>query len=484
MRKLIIGFLLLGTALLFGQTDLGEFLIEGKAKALQDTINLKEDLTEFNTLSEMDKFEYKAYLDKEYKQPLAEGRQFDNAFTAVVGNRYLASFGAILHYSKLLRFSGDFSHYSIKKDWSDLRGKLSWEPGFNGIHLRVSTAGGYIDPDSLSSKYLGFKTTLDYDKRYSLGNVDFINSGFKFGFNQFDIDDDISNYWDFTGGTNWQWEDVYGDIRLSNYNPVFMSEFSFKTTTIPNLEEGGIWLGIYDKDLYLSIPFRFQTSIPYDVTLKSGNTPELGNSSLLQKVMGQPYRDFSFGLHQNLRTVNFDLSLQHNNFIPLELTYNFSVYQSYELLIAGTNNYVAPFYGRVIQNSLDLELAKEWNGFRYEQDIAVISSKIIDSDGVFSYEVIEDFVPYLERFRASSSLEYSFREWWIKPELNFLIGRKDETEQAMDELILLNLNGGYKLSEKMSLNLKLNNLLNQKHKQYSNIPSKSMEGSLGVIWEF
>jgi len=487
MRKKIIGLLLLGITALFGQTDLGEFLIEGKAKALQDSVNLNENLAEFNSLSEIDKFEYKAYLDKEYEQPMTEGRQHENAFTAVVGNRNLVSLGAILRYSKLLRFSGDISHYSIKKDWSDVHGKLSWEPNFNDFNLKVSSAGGYIDPDAVSSKYLGFNTSLAYDKIYSLGNVEFQNSNLKFGFNQFEIDNNISNYWDMTVGTSWLWEDLYGDFRLSNYNPNFMSEFSFKTATLPYMNEAGIWVGIYDKNLYLSIPFRYQMALPYEVTIKAGNTPELGNISMLQKAMAQPHRDYSFNLHQQLRTVNFDLSLQQNRIIPLELSYNYSVYQSYEVLSSQdsvSNNYLVPFYSRVMHNSLDLELAKEWDNLRFEQNIALISSKLIDSDGVFSYEVIEDFVPYLERFRATSSLEYTLNNWWVKSELNFLIGRKDETGKAMDELVLLNLKGGYRLSEKMSLNLKLNNLLNQKHKQYSNIPSKRMEGSVGVIWEF
>lgn len=485
MRKVLISLLLLSSLLsLLAQTDLGEFFIEGKAKALRDSVNLKENLVEFNGISELDKFQYKGYLDKEYEQPMAESRQYENAFTAVVGNRYKASVGAILRYSDLLRFSGDVSHYSIKKDWSDVRGKLNWEPKFRNLNLKVSGAGGSIDPEGINSSYLGVNTSLDYEKIYSLGSVEFLDSNFSFGFNQFSVDDNSSNYWDVTGGTNWRWEEIYGELRLSNYNPNFMSVFSLKTATVPYLKEGGIWLGIYDKDLYLSIPFSFERSLPYDLLLKSGNTPEMGNSSMLQKAMAQPYRDFSYNLNQQLRTVNFDLSLQHNKVIPLELSYNFSVYQSYEVLFAAANNYLVPVYGRVMLNSLDLEMAKEWNNLRFEQDIAVISSKLIDSDGAFSYDIIEDFVPYLERFRASTSLEYSLKNWWVKPELNFLIGRKDEAGKTMDELILLNFNGGFKLSEKMSFNLKLNNLLNQKHKQYSNIPSKMMEGSLGVIWEF
>lgn len=484
MKNTVIILLVLGTLSLFAQTDLGEFLIEGKAKALQDTINLKENLDEFDSLSEMDKFEYKTYLDKEYEQPLAEGTQHENAFTAVGGNRYLASFGAILRYSDLLRFSGDVSHYSIKKDWSDVRGKLSWEPKFSNFNFNITGAGGYIDPDVVSSNYWGLNTRLTYQKIYSLGYIDFFNSNLKFGFNRFSVDDNSSSVWDVTGSTNWEWEDLFGKLRISNYNPEFMGEFSLKTNKLPLLHEAGIWVGVYDKELYLSIPFSHRIMLPYDLTLKFGNTPELGNSSLLNKAMVQPHRDLSFDLHQQLRTINFDLSLQQNRVIPLELTYNFSVYQSYEVLVASANNYLAPAYGRVMQNSLDLELAKEWNNLRFEQDITVISSKLIDSDGVFEFEVIEDFVPYLERFRATTSLEYSWRSWWVKPELNFLIGRKDETEKAMDELMLLNLNSGFKLSEKMSVNLKFNNLLNQKYKQYSNIPSKRMEGSLGVIWEF
>jgi outer membrane cobalamin receptor len=94
------------------------------------------------------------------------------------------------------------------------------------------------------------------------------------------------------------------------------------------------------------------------------------------------------------------------------------------------------------------------------------------------------FIPYLAELENITSVEYNVELIKVQLSVHYIGECENEMRNTIDDVLLLNFYSSYRFQENIQVLFEIENLLDARYKQFSNVPRERLQFNLGVRMAF
>ncbi|MBC8416355.1 MAG: hypothetical protein H8E11_07995, partial [Candidatus Cloacimonetes bacterium] len=258
----------------------------------------------------------------------------------------------------------------------------------------------------------------------------------------------------------------------------FCGELSISSDWQPYAESAGFWLGASNKShICPSLILNKKFDLLPEFYLSIINQPGLFTRSQLDLLDMDNYLDIDPDRKHTVRPLDLRITAGVNWIADLAMYYN-------TIIEIDHAEFLPQVVGAIHQIEYDnIALQKMGAAVSFKSGRLLVKENFeYTSSADYIYE--DQVIPYLAELQNKTAVLYSNEPVKAELELNFISGRKDENEDELDDVLLLNFNSSYRFRENIQVLFEIENLLDAEYKQFSNVPREKLQFNLGVRMAF
>ncbi len=486
MKNILIALILLLGFCLYAQDmddsplDLGDVHIYGETYIPSDTTGMYKDITQYYAVSASN-FEYKSYFAfVEIPFPKPEFIPRTTAIQLKGGNHYFGDFKGSYHANNILKLTSKFSYKNWKENWQTTRFMFGWQPEILNSEFNINFQQNVYKFDDAKTEITGFGFNWQ-NENILLSNEDATEIDCTIGINKLIQEDGTSNAEkDFYFKSIISHKTRFALVNFSgNYlRNSFCGELSISSDWQSYVESAGLWLGVSNKSqIYPSLILNKKMDLLPEFYLSIINQPGLFTRSQLDLLDLDNYLNIEPDKKHTMRPLDLKITAGINWITDIAMYYNpiIEINHTAFLLQVGESIHKIEYDNIALQKT-GVSVSFKSGKLLVKENLEYTTSA--------EYIYKDQFIPYLSELQNKASVLYSYEPVKAELELKFIGGRKDENNNEMDNVLLLNFYSSYYFRENILFLFEIENLLDAEYKQFSNVPRERLQLNLGVRMSF
>ncbi len=488
MRSVIIVFLiLLASVNLLAQQDiqLPQVVITGETEIFSDSTRKSTDLSSFWSLENPKTMQYAWYPESKAVEPKTQESSSSGLLQGRLGNHDYGSlrFDYQEPVNSLLRFNGAFRTVNYDAGWEQSTGDFHWQPTFEEHQANVYFDWSRHDSrlQNYTTQNTGFGFTLKSNETKVVGPVSLANPYLLLEYYLHKQDTDIAGLSDHEAndvnvlyGRDIGYRDIDNHIEVAYLKNMFSGSIRSIKKRFMGFDQLGVWVGGDGMHVYPSVWFVWQRQLLYQTNLKIMNMPYTDNLSRMQLMKQNPYQNIDMERHQPKAPLNLTAAFEIDTVFPITLYESIAWIKDEPIYAHADSCLYEQLIDDVFWNRIGFEASYTYQRFELSND--------------FCYHIAQndegDRVPFMPAIDNLFSLTYREEKWDMSLQAHYLHDRENDDETSMENVMLTNILGTWRFQPDFELNGGIYNLLDEKYRQYRELPAQETHFELGVCWYF
>ncbi|MCD4796197.1 MAG: hypothetical protein K8R49_03370 [Candidatus Cloacimonetes bacterium] len=449
------------------QLELGEVLIIGESQMPSDSVESFIDLAQFWKVSSISKLGFQPVFSPPKMQHPSVGTNNNFAVNILCGNHYLGDIEGVYSKNSFLNFTAGFHNKELTENWETTVFDLSWQPEFKEHSFDLNYEYNKYRCENGDTKINGLYLKYDCNSiLLNLINPMTLDINIKSSYYEFTQLEDSAKDIDIVSNFKIDQKKYCGEIGLDLLKQTVSGKISGQVKDIYFFNKIGMWCAFDEDHIYPAIEFSAKFKILPELFLKLENKPEIGRTSRKDEFVENEFQYLYMNNIQTKKQMNAFAIVESEYLFPVSIYYNLSrndEFRRYDML---DKNYYE-------QENIDCQIQKigfkaclKHRCFEFVQDISYTES---DEELYFIPEVIN-----------TTSLCYEKNLLRFETQFKYLHDRFDDSSEKMDNVLLINLLGSYKLKENISIIANITNLLNENYKEFSDKSTECVQFDVGL----
>ncbi len=455
------------------QLELGEVLIVGESHMPSDSVESFIDLAQFCKVADIGKFGFQPVFSPPKMLYPSVGTYNDFAVNVLCGNHYLGDIEGVYSKNSLLNFTAGFYNKELTENWETTVFDLSWQPEFKEHSFDLNYEYDKYRYKNGDTKISGLY--LKYDNDSILLNLidpmilDISMKSAYYEFTQLDVSakdlDDSAKDIDMVSKIKIDRKKYCGEIGLDLLKQAVSGKISGQFKDISFFSKIGIWCAFDEEDIYPAIEFSAKFKILPELFLKLENKPEISRTSRKDEFIENDFQYLYMSNMQTKKQMNIFAIVESEYLLPVSIYYNPSWNDGFHRYAMLDKKYYEQENIDCQVQKIGLKACLKYRCFAFFQDVSYTES---DEELYFVPKVIN-----------ITSLCYEKNLLKLETQFKYLHDRFDDSSEKMDNVLLIDLLGSYKLKENISIITSITNLLNENYKEFSDKPNECIQFDVG-----
>ena len=488
MRPIILTTLLFIVSIgLMAQQDINlpQVIITGETEIFSDSTRKSSDLSSYWSLENPAGMQYAWYPESKALEPMPEDTSASGLIQGLLGSQDFGSLRFDYHDDKSspLRFSGAFNTMNLDDGWEQAKGDFHWQPTFHN-HL----ADVYIDwsrydsrLQNYSTQNTGFGFTLKSNETKVVGPVTLANPYFILEYYAHKQDSDIDGLDEREAGDinilyrrDVGYRDIDSRIEVAYLKNMFSGSFNAHKNNFLGFDQLGAWVGGDGMHIYPSVWFVWQHQLFYQTKMKILNMPYTGTLTRMQLLKQNPYQNIDMEKHQPKAPLNLTAAFEIDTIFPITIYNTIRWIKDYPVYAHADSCLYEQFIDDVIWDRIGFDASYTYERFDFVNEFSI--NIVQNKDG--------DRIPFMPAIEDLFSLTYREGQWNFTLQAHYLHDRENDDETTMENVLLTNILGNWRFYPDFELSGGIYNLLDEKYREYRELPAHETHFELGLCWYF
>ncbi|MCD4829059.1 MAG: hypothetical protein K8R90_06475 [Candidatus Cloacimonetes bacterium] len=283
---------------------------------------------------------------------------------------------------------------------------------------------------------------------------------------------------DVVAESGFAWRQWAGRFDVAALKSAVSAQMTIWRDDIAPLDRVGVWLAGDSEHIYGSVAFfhRFELgdSYPWIAAVNVFNDPGMGRRGRDTDLAELPTQHIDGAKLQVKRPIDLNAVFEYNTFLPLSMSYRFAWLQDAPTFVRAADSLYVLVPLDATLHEANLAASYTYSFMRIGNELTWRLGEPKDGG----------HTPWIVGWENRFSLRAERQRWSGGLLLNWLADRRDEAGLALDDVVLVDLDGFYSLSANLRLRVAITNLLDESYRPYPLLPAPGLGLSAGFDYNF
>lgn len=446
--------------------DVGDFRIIGSSEIMVDTLLSQKELSFYWKVDNKKLSFQPVFSPAQIKPPKRDKDHLSLSLTGGMLQYYSINAAYSDGFLRNLTLDSNFRRYD--DNWKNSKINFAWIPQFDDLNI-----GFFENYRNYENKDLTTEIKHSELLIHSFRNLNKLHLNelkLKLAHSTYKQNDSTLTDIDLKAKIKMNFYPISNIIRLTYLKKRLMGNLYSEYLPSLFVDNIGLWLGVEKYGVIPSIKMDHKIQLLDRLALKISNDPQIHYYSRFQEFERNSYLSIDLTKKLRKQPININISLNNSYFAHLNLFYKCRLNMDMKNYIFEDEEY---YTISTVDRWINLVGIK---GSHRLKDLFFQQSFILQKSG--------SPISYFPELKSSTMVNLNLNKFSVSSEFIFISGKENFKEEKMKDTFSLNLYTEYNLTDKITVLLNLQNMLNDHYRKYSLHPASSFSLNAGFKMSF